>query len=118
MKLGDKVWVFDSNIREYVDDEGKRHASPIYRKKFIECYIIGETRVSWIISHYTLEEAPEWAVKKGTKVKKADEGKKFWSSEEDVEKECWIFGNAYRISEKVRKCDDYDILKRIDEMIE
>lgn len=117
MKLGDKIWLFDDNRRVYVDDEGNKHQSPIYRKKFVPFYIVGETRVSWIVSNYTLDEIPEWAVAKGKKVKKVEANKTYWTSKEEVENKCWINENIYRIVEKVRHCKDYSLLKQIDNLI-
>ena len=39
MKIGDKVWIFDSNHRIYEDENGNRTVSPWFRGYFIEKYI-------------------------------------------------------------------------------
>jgi len=51
MQIGNKVWIFDGNNREYVDDKGNKIQSPWYRGHFIERYIVGETKQSWVIGY-------------------------------------------------------------------
>jgi hypothetical protein len=117
MKIGDKIWIFDEHHRIYVDDDGVKHSSPIYRKKFVEYNIIDETKISWLISHYTYDNIPDWAKKNAKKVKKSEVNKIYWTSEEEIEKHCWIKENSYRLSELVKRCIDYDTLRRIEEII-
>ncbi|MGG4386521.1 hypothetical protein ABEX08_31530, partial [Priestia megaterium] len=70
MKIGDRVWIKDEDRRIYVDDDGKRYDIPIYRKKFVERYIAGETRVSWLLSNS--KEVSEWHLKHADRIKKKD----------------------------------------------
>ena len=51
MQTGDKVWIFDSNNREYKDDKGNQLDRCWYRGHFVEKYIIGETKQSWIVGY-------------------------------------------------------------------
>jgi hypothetical protein len=112
MKVGMKVWMFDPNHRVYVDDNGVRHTSPIYRKHFVEYYIIGETRVSWILSR-----SKDGDVKKGVKIKKSEADTLIFISEEELDKHCWVVENKYKIARAVETCSDYNIMKKIAEML-
>lgn len=116
MKVGDTVWKHDRNRRVYEYDNGDKSTSPIYRKSFREMYIIGETRVSWLISYWS--ESSEIALKNATKIKKAEAGRILFVGEEALDKHCWVHDNQYRISELVRKCSDYDTLKQIEKLLE
>jgi len=51
MQIGDKVWIFDGNRRIYEDDKGNKTQNPWYRGHFVEKYIIGETKQSWIVGY-------------------------------------------------------------------
>lgn len=112
MKIGDKVWIIDENRRVYVDKEGNRTSAPIFREKFVERYIIGETRVSWILGH-----RDDLDLKRGDKVKKADAQRIIYTSEKEIDERCWIRSNQYTISEEVRRCDDFAILNQIAELL-
>ena len=49
--LGQTVWVFNENRRVYNKDaNGRSVGAPIYREKWIETTITGETTRSWIVS--------------------------------------------------------------------
>jgi hypothetical protein len=48
MKVGDKVWLFDSNRRVYPKDN-KFSSAPIFSEHFHQVIIDGETSRSWLI---------------------------------------------------------------------
>jgi hypothetical protein len=112
LQIGDSVWIKDENNRVYVDDNGVKHLSPILRKKFVEWFIVGETRISWEIS-----KSPKSTWVKPVKVKKALVNKTFFTSEEEVEKTCWVETNRFRISRMVGDSKDFDKLKEIEKIL-
>lgn len=123
MQVGDKVWIFDSNRRVYEDDKGNRLNKCWYRSYFIEKYIIGETSQSWIVGYEknSIEDRSNLKVNKKTLTYSTTNtyglDGKLRVSEEDIEKECWLQDNKHRIREEVSRCNDYDKLKKIDEML-
>jgi len=100
MKIGDKVFVFDDTVRQYVDDKGNKTVGCWYKAKFVLKEITGETKQSWIIDDYI-------------KIKKKDAGNLIFATQEDVDKHYWVYSNAYSIGESVQKIKDYDKLKQI-----
>ena len=46
MKVGDKVYRFDGNVRHY--DRPGFSGKCVYEKHFVEHEIVGETKLSWI----------------------------------------------------------------------
>ena len=107
MKIGDKVWIKDINSRIYKDDK----EDPLFRGYFVEKYIIGETTRSWILGW-----SDNSSVKRGDKYKKKSEIKLIWENLEEVNNACWINDNKYKILEMIRRCDDFDIIKTIDNL--
>ena len=52
-KVGDSIWVFDINHREYRRDANGRSAGgPIWRKHWVERRIVGETSRSFDLGYY------------------------------------------------------------------
>lgn len=115
MKVGDKVWIYDPNARDYTYDDGTKSRSPIYRKSFVENYIIGETKVSWIVSRW--KENNERTLKSAKKYKKSTAHEVLTTSEKELDKRCWVHDHDYGISEAVRNCKDYDTMKKIAELV-
>ena len=119
MQIGDKVWIFDSNHRIYKDADGNKTQSPWYRGHFIERYVIGETKQSWIIG-YSKGSVPD---KRDIKVNKKTltyyhksygmDGK-LYISEERIDQLCWMNDNQYEIINMVRNCNDYQKLRLIE----
>jgi hypothetical protein len=124
MQIGDKVWIFDSNRRRYTDDKGNKLDRCWHRGHFAERYIIGETKQSWIVGY----EGPSLDNRNNLKVNKktltysitnlCGLNGKLYISEEMIDKECWIQDNHYEINELVRRCRDYDKLRKIDEILQ
>jgi len=122
MQIGDKVWIFDSNKRSYVDDKGNKLDRCWYKYHFDERYIIGETKVSWIIGY----ESNKIENKNNIKVNKKTLEYPYQSclngilyiSEEQIDRVCWIEENKYKIRDMVGMCKDYDKLKKIKEILD
>lgn len=112
MNIGDKVWIIDQDRRVYVDKDGNKSTYPIFREKFVERFIVGETRVSWLID-YSMNAS----FKKPVKIKKADAHSILYASEKEVEQRCWVEENRYKISERVRNCQDYETLSQIVDLL-
>lgn len=113
MKIGDKVWWFDETRRVYVDDGGNRAHSPWYRGHFKEKFIIGETRQSWILS-FDRNTHP----KDGFKILKMNATKYIYNLGDAVNNACWVDANRYILSELVAKCNDYEKLLQIKQVLE
>lgn len=112
IRVGDKVWVFDINRRMYIDPDGNKLNSPWYRGHFVERYIIGETRVSWIVGYTKTTNE-----KHGFKIKKKEANDKLYLNEKQINNACWIHKNKYKIKDKINYCNDYETLKQIDDLL-
>lgn len=87
-----------------------------WRLAYEEAEIVGETRVSWIISKKG-GSSNDWDAKK---VKKRDWPAGMYLSWEQVDREHWAHSNAYAISEAVRRLrgpDMYEKLRSVAEII-
>ena len=58
MKVGDKVWIFDTNRRVYPKVNGRVTGGPIYAEHFVQAEITGETSKSWIVREGQRETSP------------------------------------------------------------
>jgi hypothetical protein len=123
MQIGDKVWIFDSNRRKYEDDKGNKLNRCWYRYHFIERYIIGETKQSWIVGYKdsSLADRINYKVNKKTLTYSttnlvAHDGI-LYTSEEEINRKCWLNDNQYSIRERVSRCTDYEKLKKIEEIL-
>ncbi|KLU62292.1 hypothetical protein CEB3_c13360 [Peptococcaceae bacterium CEB3] len=112
MQVGDRVWIFDENNRVYRDAAGNETLSPWYRGHFVEHFVVGETRHSWILARSATTHP-----KRGFKIPKKDAEKHVFVSEEAVEKACWVQSNRYRIAKAVEESADYDMLRQIGEIL-
>ena len=123
MQVGDNVWIFDSNRRRYVDFKGNKLTMCWYRGHFDERYIVGETKQSWLVGYKGSLPDNRLNLKVNKKTLQYSTTNtygldgKLYISEEEVEQTCWIHDNHYKIREKVDKCDDYEKLKKIEEII-
>jgi hypothetical protein len=112
LEVGKKVWVFDINRRVYQDEEGNKTTAPWYRGHFVEKYVIGENKTSWILG-----STPDCSIERGKKYAKADAHRTIITSEEEIDQRCWVKGNAYKLSELVIRCNDYETLKAIESLL-
>ena len=121
MQIGNKVWIFDGNNREYVDDKGNKIQSPWYRGHFIERYIVGETKQSWVIGYKnsSMEDISNLKINKKTLTYNGTYGLdgRLYISEEEIDRKCWVHDNHYKMQDLVMRCNDYDKLKRIEEIL-
>ena len=104
LKVGDKVFVFDDNHREYVrDSNGNSSGGPIYRKHFVETTITGETPRSWITAR-----------RPDLKYSKKD-GQGLYNAEQ-VDEAVYVHDHAHKIADRVYRVD-YKTLKAIAKLI-
>lgn len=102
--VGSPVWIFDQNRRVYRNGQH----GPIWREHWRPETVIGETSRSWI------------AGKGWNEIKIPKKG---WNprtvcfSEAEIEKLAFVVDHSIRISDAVRRLDDYDTLKKIAEII-
>lgn len=105
LKIGDTVYLFDSNRRIY----GKDRSGPIWREHWYPAKVTGETSRSWIIGDHP------W-----TQCKLPKKGKPSFAiaySQEEIDRESWIQDNRYQISKLVDRCGDYEVLQKIAELL-
>lgn len=109
--VGMRLWEFDDCRRVYRKDaSGRSVGSPIWREHWKEVFIVGETRVSWLVG-------PEWCrnqLNRADKLPKKSFPGIYAVSDEDLERRSWVVENCHRLSEAVRSCKDYDVLKTIE----
>jgi hypothetical protein len=98
------VWLFDRDRRVYNKDEkGRSTGGPIWREHWVKHEIVGETSRSWL-------------TKRGQKVpKKGGPGIAF--DEAGINRRAFVRDNSYKISQAIARCDDYDTLVKIAEII-
>jgi len=102
MKVGDRIWRLSFNHRG---------------RDWEEREIVGETRISWLVTTVG-GKADDWNVEKVAKKALADGGSGLWvCSREEAPRRDWTSDNAYRIGERVGRCEDYDTLKAIEALI-
>ena len=105
-KVGDKVWVY-----------GARYRGPGNAYKWSEREIIGETRVSWILS-------PAWESPTSVTTPKVRKNPSKGApvvvafSPEERDALQWVADNQYRIAAAVKHVTDHDVLRRIAHMID
>lgn len=100
------IWIYDENLRYYaINEKGAQYGPPIYRKSWRKVTVVGETSRSWITDHY------------GRKVSKNNQDPDVVFSEEELEKRIYVNDHAYPIADKVRKCVDADLLKKVAELL-
>ena len=103
-KIMRDVWVFDINYRVYQKDEnGRSYGSPIWREHWRKQKILGDTKRSWIT--YGGAKIP----KKG--------GKGIAFSEEEIDRAAYVYDHKYKIAESVKAIGDFDMLKKIADLI-
>lgn len=112
MKIGDKVWVVDLY---------RRNREFGVRGSFVERYILGETRVSWIVGYkgWNVDHVSNIKVNKKKLTYVGQDGymNTLYTSEEQINKHCWVQENRHKISHSVGCCYDYDTLKQIADII-
>jgi len=121
MQIGDKVWIFDSNRRQYHDDKGNKLDRCWFKYYFKDQIILGETKQSWIVgSEYSnTDSKSNYKVNKKTLTYTYGYGHDgiLYTSEEQVNQLCWMNDNHYKISEMVRNCKNYDKIRKIEEIL-
>jgi len=112
MKVGNTIYYFDPNHREYKRDEaGKSRGGAIWIKHWIPREIKGETKVSWLVG-------PKWHPDKLNKKKlAAGELTAYAVTWEEVEILAWVNSNRYKIARKLESEHDASKLKAIAEIL-
>ncbi len=107
-KVGDTVWIFDSNRRVYKDGRG----GAIYAEHWYSTKIVGENRASWIVLPHG----------RGMKIDKktcALRGELYGTraqvefSRDAVDADIWLMENRWRIAELLQRCNDVTVLKAV-----
>jgi hypothetical protein len=102
-KIGDTIWIFDSNRRVYPRDaDGRATGGPIWREHWKPLVIVGETSRSW------LTDCGNKIAKKGTDPQNVS------FSEAEIDRAAWVHDNAIKISRRVWACGDFEKLKAIE----
>lgn len=97
-------WIFDENRRRYkVDENGRSVGGSIWREHWVKVDIVGETSRSWITDYHGLK-----VPKKG--------GRGYAFCEADIDRMAFV-EKRYWIGEAVKRCTDYEILKRVAELV-
>lgn len=105
--VGSTVWVFNENHRVYAQG-GRAGDGPLWREHWRPLTITGETRVSWIAGKgYGVVKVP----------KKNPDPRVFAFSEAEIDKRAWVVQNIHRISGKLQFVTDYDVLRKVADLI-
>jgi hypothetical protein len=109
------IWRFDEGRRRYAPAPKGAFGALIWREHWHRVFVVGETRVSWLVA---LSSTGPGEIK----VSKKDlaEGKlaHLWTlTEKDVDDAVWVHENAYRIGEAVGRMRDPEKLRRVAEIV-
>jgi hypothetical protein len=115
--IGMEVWEFDDHIRVYEKNaQGRSAGGPIYKHKWAKRVILGETKVSWLVGPEHAQANPgPWSNKYP---KKSFPPPSIKLSDAEVDQDCWVQANRWRIQERVGGVSDYTLLKLIEEAID
>ena len=107
MKVGDTVYVYDPNRREYARDaQGRAIGGALYRGHFVETVITGETRVSWIVERF-----------KAKYKKKPAYPTAGCLTMDRVNDLVWKDSHRYKIARVVERLSDVAVLKQVAALI-
>ena len=108
MKVGDTIYRFDQNRREYRrNDEGRSFGAPIWIKHWYEEVIRGETKVSWLVGS---QYHPDKINKKRLAANELYGYSATWGRVQEL---AWINDNRNRIGELCKRQGDIAKLKAI-----
>lgn len=118
--VGSRIWVLDPNRRRYSRPEpGQlwRGSKLIFRASWVEWFIVGANRVSWLLARSKQGEASR-------RVAKVDFDDSTWRSvqgyaatELELEDRVWLCDNTEQLVDCVRKCRDARILRQVADLV-
>lgn len=121
LKMGDVIWQFDVNSRQYRTRKGHSYGSPIWRAHWRPMVIVGETKMSWLVVSQSLAQYSHGQAldpKRCVKLSKKNPDRISWVfSEEELDERSWINDNRVRLSEVIRDFKDYETLKKVAALI-
>jgi hypothetical protein len=112
LKIGDVLYNFDSNRRVYRDRSFSGGGGPIYAEHFTPVEIVGETKNSWVLARYAAK------VNKKTLESARAHAERGYFTKSAMADDIWLNERRHKIAEAVRYCDNVNILKTIDRMLE
>jgi hypothetical protein len=105
------IWRFDENRRRYTTVPKGAFGELIWREHWHKAYVVGETRVSWLVS---FSSTGPGQIKVSKRDLAAGKIAHQWTlTEEGVDDATWVHENAYRIGEAVRRTRDPEKLRRV-----
>ena len=108
MKIGDTIYKFDTNRRQYTKPaDGRIWGEPIYEYHFEPLLITGETKQSWLVKEY----GSETRVNKQTLLSSGASGFQ-WYSEEGKAGHLWLRKNRQEIMRRFERAD-YATMRQI-----
>jgi hypothetical protein len=117
LTIGSRLWVFDENVRVYRKGGG----GPIYEEHFVPYYIIGENRVSWIVSQYPdlgLDSHLAVKINKKTLQENADGWRhRCFYTDQGREEKTWVDRHRYKLIHELEGCRDVILLQKIAQLI-
>ena len=120
--IGSKLWKFSENRRKYTKPEkGDLCGKLIWREHWEPMYVVGETRVSWLMAweRHTGTGEPKGMSTPVTRIPKAlfkDGGcPQDWAlSEAHLDELVWAHENRHRLSEAVARCHSPAMLRAVE----
>ena len=109
MKIGEKIFVYSPSNRNYETYE--EHLA----RCWVECEIVAETRVSWIVklgvlSEVNIDKKTERCRDTPRIAKSTDEIRKHWEAEK------WLDAR-YRMGDRLRSIHNIDVLHKVADLI-
>ena len=104
MKVGDQVWI-RTGRRVYPHRDAKGYTGrTLPRGSWEKRWIIGETRVSWILGYENVQPIVKGPARYGqTKIKKKQARKYIAGTREEIEFRIWLTHESHRIATKISR---------------
>lgn len=116
--IGMKFWQFDPNHRVYKrDGTGRAVGGPVWRAHWVPTYIVGETRVSWLVGMEWLVNHPRMKTL-AARVPKKGWPHGFALDEAEIDRRAWVVEYSPKLAEQVGRCRHYDTLKAIADLLD
>lgn len=101
LKIGDTLWHFDGNRREYRKGDKFGGSGPIYSKHFAPYRIVGETERSWLVGEHGKVKVNKKTLESAVQYSLAARG---YFTESAMQDDIWSHAHRPHIINLVRRC--------------
>lgn len=117
LKVGSVVWLRDENRRRYAPEKDCFGSGPIEREHYFQAEIEAETRFFF----YFDKQKRFYRIDKRTGEFDSNSNygnlSGYWLTEEEIDQLAWVQSNRYKIVDRIKYCNDYQLLNQIADLI-